>query len=124
VLAMSDTKETDGSAEETQPAGCGRRGLLERLNDALGPIAGGIILDVVDFATFGPIGLFIGWIAGGLTGWWIGSIYKFSTRGRILLAIAAAAYCSAPGTEFLPLATIVSAIARFWDTERRPQPGG
>jgi hypothetical protein len=32
----------------------------KRLNKALGPVMAGFIIDVVDFATFGPIGLVLG----------------------------------------------------------------
>jgi hypothetical protein len=87
--------------------------LLERLHRALGPLAGGIIIDVVDLATFGPIGLVMGALIGGLVGWWVSSIYGFGTRGRALIAILAAIYCTVPFTELFPLATLVAATARF-----------
>ena len=34
--------------------------LLERLHIALGPLAAGIIIDIVDFAAFGPLSVLIG----------------------------------------------------------------
>ena len=88
---------------------------LERTHRALGPLAAGIIIDVVDFATFGPIGLVLGPILGGLAGWWVSSIYHFRTRGRLIVAILAAIYCTIPFTELLPLATLVAAAARFFE---------
>ncbi len=96
-----------------------QRSLIKRLHEALGPILGGLILDVADFATLGPIGLYVGWLAGGLAGLWISSIYKFSWKARVLFAIFAAVYCTIPVTGPFPLATIVSAVARFWGTERK-----
>jgi hypothetical protein len=92
---------------------------LRRLHRSIGPIAGGLILDLVDLATFGPIGLFGGWILGAAVGWWIASIYGFSKQAKITLATLAGLYCMVPFTEPIPLATIVSAIARFF--EKPPQ---
>ena len=34
-------------------------------------------------------------------------------RGRVLFAVAAAVYLTVPMTEFLPLATLASALGRF-----------
>lgn len=99
-----------------QSAASERPTVLERLHRALGPLAGGIIIDCVDFATFGPVGLVLGPIAGGLAGWWVSSLYRFETRGRLIVALLAAIYCTIPFTELLPLATIVAACARYWDS--------
>ena len=90
-----------------------RAPLLERLHNALGPIAGALVLDFADLATFGPIGLVAGGIVGLVIGWWISSIYSFRFPARILWAILAAIYCTIPFTALLPLATIISAVARF-----------
>jgi hypothetical protein len=72
------------------------------------------MLDAVDLITFGPVGLYSGAILGGAVGWWVGSLYDFSPRGRILLSIAAAVYATLPFTEVLPLATLIGAIIRVW----------
>jgi hypothetical protein len=87
--------------------------ILERLHRALGPLAGGIIIDFIDLVTFGPIGLVVGPVVGGLVGWWVSSIYGFGPRGRALVAFLAAIYCTVPFTELFPLATMVAATARF-----------
>jgi len=87
--------------------------LLVRLHRALGPLAGGVILDVVDFATFGPVGLAIGLLVGVLVGWWVSSIYAFSVKARCIWATLGGLYCAVPFTEVLPLATLVSAVGRF-----------
>jgi hypothetical protein len=94
--------------------------LLERVHRALGPIAGGLLLDLLDLATFGPVGLVAGPVIGGLVGWWLGSLYAFSPRGRALLAAAAAVYLTVPFTEPVPVATLIGAVARF--RERRAEP--
>jgi hypothetical protein len=44
-----------------------------RLNRAFGPVVAGMILDVVDLATFGPIGFFLGIPVGLAAGYWLGS---------------------------------------------------
>lgn len=85
----------------------------ERLRDALGPIAAGLLIDGVDFATFGPLGLVAGPLLGGVVGFWAASVYGFSGRGRWGLAAAVAAYCAIPSTEMLPLATVASVLSRL-----------
>ncbi|KAA3614427.1 MAG: hypothetical protein DWQ01_01630 [Planctomycetota bacterium] len=90
-----------------------RPGMFRRLHLAFGPVFGGLILDLADFATFGPLGLYLGAIVGAAVGFWISSLYGFRLWMRILWVLLAAAYCTAPFTEFLPLATLISAVARF-----------
>ena len=89
--------------------------LLERFNNALGPVTGGLILDMADFLTFGPIGLYIGFFAGAVIGWWIGSTYGFSLKAKLFWATLAGVYCLVPMTEFVPIATMISAGARFYE---------
>ena len=92
--------------------------LYHRLHYALGPVAGAVILDLADFATFGPLGLVIGWLAGAAVGWWISSLYGYSIRYRCIWAGLAAFYCTIPFTAIFPLATAISVIARFFDEDR------
>jgi hypothetical protein len=89
--------------------------LWQRLYFALGPIAGCMVLDLADFLTFGPIGLAIGVPVGAAIGWWLGSLYRFQMPGRAALAILSGIYCTIPFTELIPVATIVGAVARFYD---------
>lgn len=87
--------------------------ILRQFYRALGPLAGGIILDTLDIATFGPLGIYFGGFIGFTVGWWITSFYDFGPRMRFAIATLAAIYLTMPLTEILPLATSVSAIARF-----------
>lgn len=106
-------RDDNPERESTQSASAQAEPLLVRLHRALGPLAGGIILDVVDLATFGPIGLAFGWLVGGLVGWWVSSIYGFSAKGRLAFALLCAVYITIPFTGLFPLATIISSVARF-----------
>jgi hypothetical protein len=87
--------------------------LWERLYFALGPIAGCLVLDLMDFVTLGPIGLVIGVPIGAAIGWWLGSLYGLERAGKITVAVLSAVYCTIPFTEILPLATLSGAVARF-----------
>ena len=93
--------------------------LMERFYVAFFPILGGLILDFADLATFGPVGIYAGMIVGCTIGWLISGIYGFSRKGRMILSLLAGIYCTVPGTFFLPLATVVSAVARF---QKNPKP--
>src|SRR5687767_3677190 len=77
----------------------------------VGPLWGGLLLDVADFFSFGPPGLVIGPLAGAPLGWWIASLLGASQKWRLAAALAAIVYCVLPATELLPLATIASAVA-------------
>lgn len=87
--------------------------LIERFYKAIFPIIGGLILDFADLATFGPVGIYTGMIVGCTIGWLISGIYEFSRNGRLIFSLLAGIYCTIPGTFFLPLATVISAVARF-----------
>lgn len=88
---------------------------VRRLMDALGPLAGGVILDLVDLATFGPIGIYVGWAIGAFVGWWLSSYYRLPPWSRVFFAVAAAAYVATPATSLIPLATVLAAVSRFLD---------
>lgn len=108
---------TAGSAPEPIPA------LARRANRVFGPIIAGMLIDLLDLATFGPVGLVLGLPIGGLAGYWMGKALGLSRRASAWCALAAGIYCAIPGTEYFPLATIIGACARFQESGRRPGPG-
>lgn len=63
----------------------------KRLNTALGPIAAGILLDLLDLATFGPVGA--------AAGWWMACALGVEKETRKWFALGAAIYCTIPFTE-------------------------
>ena len=94
----------------------------QRLNRAFGPIVAGMIIDLVDLATFGPIGLVLGLPIGAFAGYWMGRAIGLAWKPSLLCALAAGIYCTIPGTEMIPLATLVGAFARYRETSP-PPPG-
>jgi len=88
----------------------------DRVNYALGPLAAGMILDAVDLITFGPAGLALGLPVGALAGYWLATSLRLSQNTSLLCAALAAVYCTIPGTEVLPLGTLVGALLRFEET--------
>ena len=103
------------------PAGVGNPGSgqgqlpesIHRANRIFGPIMAGMIIDLVDVATFGQMGLALGLPIGAFAGYWMGTALGLSRRAAALCAVAAGIYCTIPGTEFIPLATIVGACVRY-----------
>lgn len=89
-----------------------RPGLGTRAMHMCAPLLAGAVIDTVDFATLGPVGLTVGWLAGGVVGWWLAPILGFSTRLRPLAAILAGVYCALPMTGFVPIATFAAGLAR------------
>jgi hypothetical protein len=87
---------------------------LRRLYYALGPLAAGIVLDALDLATFGPVGLVAGAVVGAYAGWMIGTFEGLGRDGRIAIALCAAVYMTVPMTEPYPVATVFTLVARFF----------
>ena len=86
-----------------------------RYNHAFGPVAAGLIIDAVDFVTFGPVGLALGFPVGAAAGYWLARSLRLETNPSLLCALIAGVYCTIPGTELLPLATLVGALVRLED---------
>jgi len=85
----------------------------KRLNRAFGPVIAGLIIDLVDLSTFGPMGFYFGLPLGGGCGYWMGRTLGLTRKQSLTCAIAAGIYCMIPVSEFLPLATLVGAFARY-----------
>lgn len=110
----SDAKgSASASSPPSSPTG-ELQGFCERLTFALGPVGVGIVLDLLDAATFGPIGIVFGALVGGAAGWVLGAHEGFDKNLRIAFAIAAAAYMMMPFTEAIPAATALALLARFF----------
>lgn len=84
-----------------------------RVTSALSPIIAGMALDAIDLATMGPLGLTFGLFLGAVVGWTLSPIFGLRGRGRWWASVIAGLYCAIPGTEFLPIATMLAALARF-----------
>lgn len=104
-------------APEPEPS---EPGLGTRSYRALGPVLAGVALDAVDLATFGPLGLYAGFLCGAALGYWATGFLRFGPNGRIFWTMLAGIYCTVPMTEFLPIATVMGAASRFVDD--RPGP--
>jgi hypothetical protein len=95
----------------------------KRINRALGPVMAGLIIDVVDVATFGPLGMVLGLPVGGAAGYWMGRTLGLGKQACLYCALAAGMYCTIPFTELLPLGTIVGAYARYRQEGKEHQKG-
>jgi hypothetical protein len=114
--ACADSSASPHAEEKTAELG-------RRLNRAFGPLAAGIILDALDLSTFGPFGLAVGLPIGCFAGYWMGQALGLRRSTSLWCAAAAGLYCTMPGTEFIPLATIVGACARFSKGSGREKSG-
>ena len=97
-------------------------GTIHRLNHAMGPVVAGMIIDAVDFVTFGPIGLVVGIPIGAIAGYWLGQSMALGKNACLFCAVAAGIYCTIPFTELLPLGTMVGALVRYKDAGRLQVP--
>ena len=92
----------------------------QRLNRAFGPVVAGLIIDFVDLATFGPIGTYLGLPIGAFAGFWMGRALGLERTPSLLCALAAGIYCMMPGTEMIPIAPVVGALARYRESAPKP----
>lgn len=88
-----------------------------RLNYAFGPVVAGIIIDFVDLATFGPVGLVLGFPVGAAAGFWLAQCMGLDRKVSAICAAIAGVYCTIPNTEFIPLGTLVGAFVRLSDPD-------
>lgn len=85
----------------------------QRARHAVSPVVAGLLLDLVDLATFGPVGLYGGFLVAAGLGWWLGGQYGLTRRGRFLAALGAAIYSATPATEWMPLGTLAGALLNW-----------
>lgn len=93
--------------------------VAERLHSVFGPIVGGLIIDGLDFVTFGPLGILFGALIGGSVAYYITSVERLPVWQRTVLATVAGFYCAFPFTNFIPAATLVGALIRFVQSGKR-----
>ena len=93
----------------------------QRLNRAFGPVVAGLVIDFVDLATFGPIGTYLGLPIGAFAGYWMGRALGLDRKPSLLCALLAGIYCMIPGTEMIPVATVVGALARYRESAPKPE---
>lgn len=89
--------------------------LGHRSKQAFRPLIPGLILDLVDFITFGPLGLYLGVIVGCPLGYWICAKARLPFLKRLVGAGLAGVYCTLPFTGWLPAAALLGLYARFWE---------
>ena len=82
-------------------------------------LAGGVV-DAVDLATFGPIGLALGLLAGGAVGWWLAPSLGLGAGRRWLGATLAGLYCMTPLTALMPVASVAAALSRLLGKDAAP----
>jgi uncharacterized protein len=107
-------RELDGYILAFARAEAGKIHWFRRLHNAIGPVAAGLVLDFCDLVTFGPLGWTIGPVIGLVVGWYLGAFYKLKWWSRLGLSLLSAAYLAVPMTAFLPLGTLISALARLF----------
>lgn len=101
-----------------------RREALHRVEEGCGPVFAGMIIDLVDFTTIGPIGVVLGLPIGALCGHWLARKLGYGQRTSLIVALTCGLYCMFPPTSFLPLATLCGVFARFlWPDAARPGRG-
>lgn len=90
-----------------------------RLAEAFGPLAVALMVDAVDFVSFGQVGMMLGMLVGGSLTYFFTSVYGLPVWQRLLWALAAGVYCLLPHARVIPLATIVVALTQYWGSGRR-----
>ncbi len=69
-------------------------------------VLAGLILDLVDLSTTGPLGIF-GLVIGAALVWFFAGVHGFRGARRAWLALCGGVYCALPLTEMIPLGTVL-----------------
>ncbi len=104
---------------ENEPRGRASSRQARRVADVFGPLAAAVLVDAVDFVSFGPVGLVAGMFVGGSLAYFFTSAYGLPVWQRLLWALAAGFYCLLPRTQVVPMATLVVALSQYWRGARR-----
>lgn len=83
-----------------------------RARAALDPVAAGLLVDLLDLLTLGPLTL-LGWVVGVPYGYWLGRRSSLPPRRALLLGLGIAVYCTLPFTAVIPAGTLVGMYLRF-----------
>lgn len=102
--------EVERLPEREGPPGTSRSGTGARFRSALAPVLAGLVLDLVDLATFHPVA---GLLLGALCGSQLLRHLDLRPSSRALAILACGVYCALPVTTFLPLATLLGAASRY-----------
>ncbi len=109
-MSINAEDQTDSNSLADKPT----LSLLERIRKALGPALPGITLDLIDAMSLTQsAGPFASFPLGCLVGIWLSSYYRFSWGWKALIAVSSGLYTLTPGTEMIPLATILTCLGRF-----------
>lgn len=111
-MAMSDAP-VNATSSATQPT-LASTTLAARLKRAFGPVLPGLVLDLADLCSLTRyVGPWASFPLGFAIGIWLSLFYPFGFGGRLLVAIGSGLYTLTPGTEYIPLATILTCLGRF-----------
>lgn len=103
------------------PGAVVRISFWSRLRRALGPALPGLALDLADLCSLtNRVGPAASFPIGLVIGIWLSSYYPFGFGWRCVIAIASGIYTLTPGTEYIPLALILTSLGRF--IEAAPPP--
>mgnify|MGYP007114443863 CR=1 FL=1 len=90
----------------------GSHGTASSYGRAMGPVLAGFIIDVLDFATFGSAGLYLGLLMGCPAGWYLARSFGLDHRRSLYFALACGVYCTIPVTSPVPIATLLGVWLR------------
>jgi hypothetical protein len=113
-MMSDDGKEPEVLEPEVLPPepGNSKKGPENRstwINDRIKAIGIGLALDALDLITLGPSGL-IGFLIGFIVTFYLLGLMKIDLQRRILYSVGAGIYCLIPGTERIPLGTILGTL--------------
>lgn len=83
-----------------------------RWGKAIGPVMAGMIIDVLDVATLGTAGFYLGFLLGAPAGWYLARHLGLDRKRAFVTSICCGIYCTIPFTFPVPLATMIGVWAR------------
>lgn len=92
----------EGGEGSSRPGGTARKGRIQ-------PLAAGVVIDLLNLATRGPRGMLLGLALGLGVGYYLGRRLGLERSRSLGLGSLCGIYCALPGTELLPLATLIGA---------------
>lgn len=107
-MSSDAVNATDSTVRRERPS------FSTRIKRSFGPVLPGLILDSADLCSLTrTVGPWASFPIGFVIGVWLSLFYPFGFGWRFVIALGSGLYTLTPGTEYIPLATILTCLGRF-----------
>ena len=107
---MTSTHQPALEPDEILPPKSGPESPPQKKAGRIHAVMVGLLVDALDLLTMGLVGIRIGFPLGAILTFYLLGIFRLPLQTRILISLAAGAYCAIPFTSLIPLGTLLTIL--------------